>query len=90
MSETHGYTSPSNARRAARQAGYELEQVDIIQDGARFFYQPKSGAQATEGADHSEVVTEGQTMVETAGVTDLDDVIAGDADQVLATVPHRC
>ena len=84
MSETHGYTSPSNARRAARQAGYELEQVDIIQDGACFFYQPKSGAQATEGAEHSEGVTEGQTVVETASVTDLDDVIAGDADQVSA------
>jgi len=84
MSETHGYTSPSNARRAARQAGYELEQVDIIQDGARFFYQPKSGAQATEGSEHSEGATEGQAVVETAGVTDLDDVIAGDADQVSA------
>jgi hypothetical protein len=86
MSETHGYTSPSNARRAARQAGYELEQVEIVQDGSRFFYQPKSGAEATVGAEHSEGVTEGQTMVETAGVTDLDDVIAGDADQVLPTV----
>ena len=84
MSETHGYTSPSNARRAARQAGYELEQVDIIQDGARFFYQPKSGAQATEGSEHSEGATEGQAVVETAGVTDLDDVIAEDADQVSA------
>jgi hypothetical protein len=82
MSETHGYTSPSNARRAARQAGYELEQVDIVQDGARFFYQPKNGAEPIEGAEHSEVVTEGLAAVETAGVTDLDDVIAGDADQV--------
>jgi hypothetical protein len=86
MSETHGYTSPSNARRAARQAGYELEQVDIVQDGARFFYQPKNGAEATAGAEHSEVVTEGQTVVETAGVKDVDDVIAGDADHVLPTV----
>jgi hypothetical protein len=30
-------------------------------------------------------VTEGQAVVETAGVTDLDDVIPGDADQVLPT-----
>jgi hypothetical protein len=86
MSETHGYTSPSNARRAARQAGYELDQVDIVQDGARFFYQPKSGAVVTEGAEHSEVVAEGQAVAETGGVTDPDDEIAGDADHVLPTV----
>ena len=86
MSETHGYTSPSNARRAARQAGYELVQVDIIQDGARFFYQPKSGAETTQGAEHSEDMTEVQTVVETAGVTDPDDEIAGDVVQVQPTV----
>src|ERR1700739_3865308 len=88
MSEQHGYTSPSNARRAARQAGYELDRVDIIQDGARFHYRPKVAVETDEGAEHTKGAAEVMETVESAGITDPDDVIevgaAQESDPVLA------
>lgn len=48
---TKTFATASNARRAARDAGFTLDQVEIVQDGARFSYVVKSAPEVEAEAE---------------------------------------